>query len=133
MKILSAIILLVSLTISAHAETFLVIAPMTNGRPPVVEGADYDWSCMGRCDAGQTDALFRIVTKDAKTADALRSVKGVSELVTDSKTSEVYEKTTLKVIKPTMLSRLTVAPIEYEAALKVIDEKPIEEPVKETK
>ena len=127
------LILFLLLTISAYADELMVIAPMTDGRPPVVYGADYDWSCMGRCDAGQADALFRIVTKDTKTADALRAVKGVSELVTDSKTSGVYEKTTLKVIKPTMLSRLTVAPIEYEAALKVIDEKPIEEPVKETK
>jgi hypothetical protein len=130
---MKTLILFLLLTISAYADELMVIAPMTDGRPPVVEGADYDWSCMGRCDAGQTDALFRIVTKDTKTADALRAVKGVSELVTDSKTSGVYEKTTLKVIKPTMLSRLTVAPIEYEAALKVIDEKPIEEPVKETK
>ena len=119
------------LTISAHAETFLVIAPMDGGRPPAVEGADYDWSCMGRCDAGQTDALFKITTKDTKTADALRAVKGVSELVTDSKTSEVYEKTTLKVLKPTMLSRLDVKPIEYEVALKVVDEAPIDEPAKD--
>ena len=130
---MKTLILLLLLTISAYADELMVIAPMTDGRPPVVEGADYDWSCMGRCDAGQTDALFRITTKDSKTADALRAVKGVSELVTDAKTSEVYEKTTLKVVKPTMLSRLTVAPIEYEAALKVIDEKPIKEPVKETK
>ena len=131
MRTIIAILLL--LCSAAYADELMVIAPMTDGRPPVVEGADYDWSCMGRCDAGQTDALFRIVTKDSKTADALRAVKGVSELVTDAKTSEVYEKTTLKVVKPTMLSRLTVAPIEYEAKLKVIDEKPIEEPVKETK
>ena len=128
---MKTLILLLLLTISAYADELMVIAPMTDGRPPVVEGADYDWSCMGRCDAGQTDALFRIVTKDSKTADALRAVKGVSELVTDAKTSEVYEKTTLKVVKPTMLSRLTVAPIEYEAKLKVIDEKPIEEPIKD--
>ena len=125
------LILFLLFAVSAYADELMVIAPMTDGRPPVVEGADYDWSCMGRCDAGQTDALFRIVTKDTKTADALRAVKGVSELVTDAKTSEIYEKTTLKVIKPTMLSRLTVAPIEYEAKLKVIDEKPIEEPIKE--
>ncbi len=128
---MKTLILLLLLTISAYADELMVIAPMTDGRPPVVEGADYDWSCMGRCDAGQTDALFRIVTKDAKTADALRAAKGVSELVTDSKTSEVYEKTTLKVVKPTTLSRLTVAPIEYAGELKVVDEKPIEEPVKE--
>ena len=128
---MKTLILLLLLTISAYADELMVIAPMTDGRPPVVEGADYDWSCMGRCDAGQTDALFRITTKDSKTADALRAVKGVSELVTDAKTSEVYEKTTLKVVKPTMLSRLTVAPIEYKAALKVVDVAPIEEPIKD--
>lgn len=129
MRTIIAILLLFCST--AYADELMVIAPMENGRPPVVEGADYDWSCMGRCDAGQTDALFRIVTKDTKTADAIRAVKGVSELVTDSKTSEVYEKTTLRVIKPTMLSRLTVAPIAYETELKAVDDKPIEEPIKE--
>jgi hypothetical protein len=71
------------------------------------------------------------MTKDSKTADALRAVKGVSELVTDSKTSEVYEKTTLKVIKPTMLSRLDVKPIEYETELKAVDVTQIKEPIKE--
>ena len=128
---MKTIILFLLLTISAYADELMVIAPMIDGRPPVVKGADYDWSCMGRCDSGHADALFRIVTKDTKTADALRAVKGVSELVTDAKTSEVYEKATLKVIKPTMLSRLTVAPIEYEVALKVVDEAPIEKQIKD--
>ena len=125
------LILFLLLAVTAYADELMVIAPMTDGRPPVVDGADYDWSCMGRCDAGQADALFRIVTKDAKTADALRAVKGVSELVTDSKTSEVYEKTTLKVLKAEMLSRLDVKPIEYEATLKVVDVAPIEGPIKD--
>lgn len=125
MRTIISILLLFCST--AYADELMVIAPMTDGRPPVVEGADYDWSCMGRCDAGEPDAILQITTPDVKVAEALKATKGVTALATDTKTGEVYEPGTKRILTATSLARVGTKPVEYKAELKVVDEKPVEE------
>ena len=114
------------LTISAHAETFLIIAPMTDGRPPVVAG-DYDWSCVGRCDTGEPDAILQITTTDAKVAEALKASKDVKPLVTYTNTGQVYEPLTKKIITATSLARVDTKPVEYKVELMTVEETKSEE------
>lgn len=126
LRLIIAIILTLSCVFSVNAETFKVIAPMTNGRPPIVADGDYDWSCIGRCDSGQTDSILQVTTADAKVVEALKGTKDVIALKEDSKTGEVYCEASLKVLKPISLQRIDTKPVEYKVALKVVEEEPKE-------
>jgi len=109
----------------AYAETMIMILPMDNGRPPIVSG-EYNWSCLGRADSGQKDALVQIETSDQKVIDELKATKDVIVLTKDEKTEELYDAKSLKVLTAASVARVDTKPVEYKVDLYVA---PKEEPI----
>lgn len=112
---------------SAYAETLIMLVPMDNGRPPIVSG-EYNWSCLGRADSGQKDALVQIETSDQKVIDELKALKGVIVLTKDAKTGELYTDD-LKVLTAASVARVDTKPVKYEVALKVVEVAPVEKEI----